>query len=130
MANIVNEILLTDLTREFRSMGSCVVVEFGKLKPQHDREIRGQLRAAGIRYRVVRNRLAARAFAALDLDMGAAMSGRCGIAIAQKEGAIQAAKKRAEELGARVEYASKHDLNMVADNRPHQVRLRIVSTAG
>ncbi|KAI7838907.1 hypothetical protein COHA_007313, partial [Chlorella ohadii] len=36
------------------------------------------------------------------------------------KGAIQAAKKRAEELGARVEYASKHDLNMVADNRPHQ----------
>ncbi|PRW32608.1 rRNA methyltransferase mitochondrial [Chlorella sorokiniana] len=36
------------------------------------------------------------------------------------KGAIQAAKKRAEELGAKVEYASKHDLNMVADNRPHQ----------
>lgn len=41
----------------------------------------------------------------------------------QDKGAIQAAKKRAEELGARVEYASKHDLNMVADNRPHQVCL-------
>lgn len=40
----------------------------------------------------------------------------------QDKGAIQAAKKRAEELGARIEYASKHDLNMVADNRPHQVR--------
>jgi hypothetical protein len=39
----------------------------------------------------------------------------------QDRGAIQAAKQRAEELGARVEYASKHDLNMVADNRPHQV---------
>jgi large subunit ribosomal protein L10 len=92
MTNIVNEVLLSDLTREFRSMGSCVVVEFGKLKPQHDREIRGQLRAAGIRYRVVRNRLAARAFAELKLDLDAALSGRCGIAIAQKEGAIQAAK--------------------------------------
>ena len=92
MPNIVNEILLSDLTREFRSMGSCVVVEFGKLQPQHDREIRGQLRAAGIRYRVVRSRLASRAFAELKLDLDAALSGRCGIAIAQKEGAIQAAK--------------------------------------
>lgn len=92
MPNIVNEILLSDLTREFRSMGSCVVVEFGKLKPQHDREIRGQLRAAGVRYRVVRSRLASRAFAELKLDMDTALSGRCGIAIAQKEGAIQAAK--------------------------------------
>ncbi|KAL4421318.1 hypothetical protein ABPG75_010609 [Micractinium tetrahymenae] len=36
------------------------------------------------------------------------------------KGAIQAAKRKAEELGARVEYASKHDLNMLADNRPHQ----------
>lgn len=39
----------------------------------------------------------------------------------QDKGAIEAAKRKAEELGARVEYASKHDLNMVADNRPHQV---------
>ena len=92
MPNIVNEILLSDLTREFRNMGSCVVVEFGKLQPQHDREIRGQLRAAGIRYRVVRSRLASRAFAEMKLDMGDAFTGRCGIAIAQKEGAIQAAK--------------------------------------
>ncbi|MBM3972840.1 MAG: 50S ribosomal protein L10 [Planctomycetes bacterium] len=92
MPNIVNEILLSDLTREFRNMGSCVVVEFGKLQPQHDREIRGQLRAAGIRYRVVRSRLASRAFAELKLDLGAALTGRCGIAIAPKEGAIQAAK--------------------------------------
>ncbi|KAL4424564.1 hypothetical protein ABPG77_009148 [Micractinium sp. CCAP 211/92] len=36
------------------------------------------------------------------------------------KGAIQAAKRRAEELGARIEYASKHDLNMLSDNRPHQ----------
>jgi len=92
MPNIVNEILLADLTREFHSMGSCVVVEFGKLQPQHDREIRGQLRAAGIRYRVVRSRLASRAFAELKLDLDQALTGRCGIAIAQKEGAIQAAK--------------------------------------
>ncbi len=45
----------------------------------------------------------------------------------QDKGAIQAAKKRAEELGARVEYASKHDLNMVADNRPHQVSSFVAS---
>lgn len=92
MPNLVNEILLADLQREFQSMGSCVVVEFGKLLPQHDLEIRGKLRAAGIRYRVVRTRLAARAFQAMKLDLDAAMTGRCGVAIASKEGAIQAAK--------------------------------------
>jgi ribosomal protein L10 len=45
-----------------------------------------------VRYRVVRTRLAAKAFAELRLDLGNTMKGRCGIAIAQKEGAIQAAK--------------------------------------
>ena len=92
MPNLVNEILLADLQREFTKMGSCVVVEFGKLKPQQDLEIRGKLRAAGVRYRVVRSRLAVRAFESLKLDLGKALTGRCGIAIAQKEGAIQAAK--------------------------------------
>jgi large subunit ribosomal protein L10 len=92
MPNVVNEILLSDLQREFRSMGSCVVVEFGKLLPRHDIEIRGRLRAVGVRYRVVRGRLAKRAFADLNLDLGTVLKGRCGIAIAQKEGAIQAAK--------------------------------------
>ncbi len=92
MPNLVNKILLADLQREFAKMGSCVVVEFGKLLPKHDIEIRGKLRAAGIRYRVVRSRLATRAFADLKLDLGPAMTGRCGVAIAQKEGAIQAAK--------------------------------------
>lgn len=92
MPNLVNQILLSELQREVQSMGSCVVVEFGKLLPKHDIEIRGKLREAGIRYRVVRSRLASRAFAGLKLDLSSALKGRCGIAIAQKEGAIQAAK--------------------------------------
>ncbi|MBX3461885.1 MAG: 50S ribosomal protein L10 [Planctomycetes bacterium] len=83
---------MADLQREFQRMGSCVVVEFGKLLPQQDVDIRGQLRSAGVRYRVVRSRLAQKAFAGLNLDLGQALTGRCGVAIAEKEGAIQAAK--------------------------------------
>ncbi|MBL9079821.1 MAG: 50S ribosomal protein L10 [Planctomycetes bacterium] len=92
MPNLVNEILLADLRREFQNMGSCVVVEFGKLLPQQDIEIRGQLRAAGVRYRVVRSRLAKKAFGDMKLDLTGALKGRCGVAIAKQEGAIQAAK--------------------------------------
>lgn len=92
MPNLVNEILLDELQREFQAMGSCVVVSFTKLQPQQDIELRGKLREAGVRYRVVRNRLATKAFEALGIDMGDAFGGRCGVAIAQKEGAIQAAK--------------------------------------
>jgi len=92
MPNLVNEILLADLQREFQTMGSCVVVEFGKLQPKQDIEIRSELRNAGVRYRVVRSRLAKKAFAGLDLDLGEAMKGRCGVALAPEEGAIKAAR--------------------------------------
>lgn len=92
MPNLINNILLADLQREFQNMGSCVVVEFGKLQPQQDREIRGKLRDAGVRYRVVRSRLAQKAFAGMNLEIGSVMRGRCGVAIAEKEGAIKAAK--------------------------------------
>lgn len=92
MPSLVNEILLADLQQEFRQMGSCVVVEFGKLQPKQDIEIRTQLRQAGVRYRVVRGRLAKLAFAGMGLDMGQALTGRCGVAVADQEGAIGAAK--------------------------------------
>ena len=92
MPNLVNEIILADLRREFQKMGSCVVVEFGKLLPKQDIEIRGKLREAGVRYRVVRGRLAQKAFEGMNLDLAKALTGRCGVAIAEKEGAIKAAK--------------------------------------
>lgn len=92
MPNLVNNILLEDLQKEFQDMGSCVVVEYGNVQPKQDIEIRTKLREAGVRYRVVRRRLAKRAFATLDLDMGEALTGRCAVAIASQEGAISAAR--------------------------------------
>jgi len=92
MPNLVNEILLQDLKQEFEKMGSCVVVDVGPVNPSQDIEIRGKLRDVGVRYRVVRSRLASRAFSDMGLDMSEAMVGRCGIVLAEKEGAIAAAK--------------------------------------
>jgi len=92
MPNVVNQILLDDLKQEFESMGSCVVVDVGAVQPQQDIEIRSALREAGVHYRVVRRRLALKAFADMGLQMDEAMVGRCGIALAEKEGAIKAAR--------------------------------------
>lgn len=92
MPNLVNEILFQDLQREFQTMGSCLVITFDKLMPQQDKEIRGKFRDAGIKYRVVKNNLALKAFRELKLDMDKAFTGKCGVAIAKKEGAIAAAK--------------------------------------
>ncbi|GDY00985.1 50S ribosomal protein L10 [Planctomycetota bacterium] len=98
MPNLVNKILLKDLTAEFQKMGSCLVVAFDSLRPLQDMELRGRLRAAGVRYRVVRNRLALKAFASLNLDLKSAIGGKCGIAICEKEGAIKAAKALREYI--------------------------------
>lgn len=92
MPNLVNQIVYDDLKREFESMGSCIVVSFDKLQPQQDIALRGEFRNAGIKYRVVKNRLATKAFAALKLDLAKSLVGKCGIAIAENEGAIKAAR--------------------------------------
>ncbi len=98
MPNLVNEILLAELERDFQQMGSCLVVAFDKLQPQQDLEIRGKLRETGVRYRVVRNRLAQKALSTLNLDLKTALVGKCGVAIAKKEGAIAAAKALREYI--------------------------------
>ncbi|HLQ39074.1 MAG TPA: 50S ribosomal protein L10 [Planctomycetota bacterium] len=92
MPNLVNEVLLADLRREFKNMGSCLVITFDKLQPEQDKELRGKFRDAGVKYRVVKNRLAVKAFAELKIDLAPAFVGRCGVAIAKKEGAIAAAR--------------------------------------
>lgn len=92
MPNIVNKSLLSDLEETFREMGSCVVVEHGAVDPKQDIEIRTQLREAGVRYRLVRTRLARRALANVSPDLGDSLQGRCAFAIAEEEGAIKAAK--------------------------------------
>ena len=92
MPNLVNEILLDDLKQRFQSMGSCVVVSFDHLTVAQASDIRTQFRDAGVQYVVVKNRLALQALSAMGLDMKEAFDGKCGIAFAEEEGAISAAK--------------------------------------
>lgn len=100
MPNLVNQIVYEDLRREFESMGSCLVIAFDKLQPQQDIALRTSFRNAGIKYRVVKNRLAVKAFADLRLDLKKALVGKCGIALAAEEGAIKAAKLVREYIQA------------------------------
>ncbi|HIE70736.1 MAG TPA: 50S ribosomal protein L10 [Planctomycetes bacterium] len=100
MPNIVNQILFDELKQDFQNMGSCVVVDVGPVNPKQDIEIRAKLREAGASYKVVRNRLAKRAFAEVGLDMAEAITGRCGIAVAENEGAIGAAKALRDWINA------------------------------
>lgn len=93
MPNIVNEMLYTELEQDFRQMGSCIVLQFDKLTVAQDESLRKELRAAGVQYKVVKNRLAVRALQAVaSVDLTDALTGKCGMVVAPEEKAIGAAK--------------------------------------
>ena len=101
MPNLVNKIMLDELKSDFDGMGSCVVLSFDQLDVALDQEIRTKLRESGLTYRVVKNRLAIRAFKDMDLDMREAFAGKCGVVVAPEENAIGAAKLVREALTKR-----------------------------
>ena len=92
MPNIVNKILVAQLEEDLKNMGSCIVVNFDRLTVELTNDIRGRFRDAGVDYRVVKNRLALRAFENFGLDLSEALTGKCGLVLAEEENAISAAK--------------------------------------
>jgi len=92
MPNLVNTALLGELKSDFDDMGSCLVVSFDKFDVSLAEDVRTKFRDAGLRFYVVKNRLAVRAFADLEMDMSQAFDGKCGVVIAPEEKAISAAK--------------------------------------
>ena len=93
MPNIVNEMLSHEFEKDFRDAGSCLVLGFTKLTVEQAEDLRNRFRDAGIRYKVVKNRLAVRALrTALDVDMSDVFRGKCGVVFAPEERAISAAK--------------------------------------
>ena len=92
MPNIVNQFLMTQLEEDFKNMGSCIVINFDQLTVELTNEIRTELRQSGVEYRVVKNRLAIKAFDKMGLNLSEAFRGKCGVVMAEEEGAISAAK--------------------------------------
>jgi large subunit ribosomal protein L10 len=101
MPNFVSEILLTELRNELKAMGSCLIVSFDKLTVADAEEVRRKFRSEGLRYRVVKNSLAVRAFRELNLDLAASFQGKCGVVLAPEERAIAAAKLVRELMAKR-----------------------------
>jgi large subunit ribosomal protein L10 len=92
MTNLINSILIDELSREVRTMGSCLVVSFDKMSAAQAETVRNDFRKQGLRMRVVRNRLAVRAFRAAGIELAPALKGKCGIVFADEERAITAAR--------------------------------------
>lgn len=92
MPNLVNELLFDELKRDIESMGSCLLVGFDKLTVADADDLRNQFRDAGMKMRVVKNRLALRVFKDIGIELKAGFAGKTGIVVAPEERAIAAAK--------------------------------------
>ena len=99
MPNIVNKMLYQELERDLRDSGSFLFLAFDKLTVDQDQKIRNVLREEGVQYRVVKNRLAAKAMKDfLGVEVRGSLVGKCGVVFAPEEKAISAAKKIREEM--------------------------------
>jgi len=94
MPNMINKLLVSEFEREFKDKGSFLILEFRGLKAQDAHELRGKMKEKGIRFRVVKNRLAKIAFERNGIgELGQALAGQCAVIYGEdEEAAIQAAK--------------------------------------
>lgn len=93
MPNLVNRLVVKELSEEFKDADGMLVVSFGGLTVKESEGLRSQMASKGVNFRMVRNSLARivlkeRGF---DLDEGSLL-GNTGIAYGKTEAAIHAAK--------------------------------------
>ncbi|MCP5024464.1 MAG: 50S ribosomal protein L10 [bacterium] len=92
MPNIVNQMVVRELTDEFKDAEGMLAVSFGGLDVKTTEDLRGKLAEKGVGFRMVRNTLARRVLADRGIDMGECFTGNTGIAYGDPESIIGAAK--------------------------------------
>lgn len=91
MPNIVNKLTVQEFSREVEEMGSCLILGFDKLTVQQAQDLRNRFRESDIKFRVLKNRLAAKVLGDAGFELPK-LVGKCGMVFAKEEGAITAAK--------------------------------------
>jgi len=93
MPNLVNRMIVREMTDEWQDASAMVVVSFGGLDVSRTEDLRGKLAEKGVRFRMVRNKLARRVLAERGVELDAdALIGNTAIAWGDAEGTIGAAK--------------------------------------
>ncbi|MCA9002195.1 MAG: 50S ribosomal protein L10 [Planctomycetes bacterium] len=93
MPNIVNQMVVRELTDEFKDAEGLLAVSFGGLTVKATEDLRGKLAEKGVRFRMVRNSLARRVLAERGIELGkGVLKGNTGIAYGGPESIIGAAK--------------------------------------
>jgi large subunit ribosomal protein L10 len=93
MPNIVNRLVVSELTSELAEVEGLYLVSFHGLSVDESESIRNQLAEKGASFRMVRNSLARRVFAERGLEFdGEAFLGNTAIAYGSVEATVSAAK--------------------------------------
>ena len=93
MPNIVNRMVVDQMTRELSDVTGMVVASFGGLSVADTETVRGRLAERGVRLLMVRNKLLRRVLAERGIELaGDALDGNTVVAYGDAEAAIHAAK--------------------------------------
>lgn len=93
MANLVNTLVCREYADEFRDADGMLFVSFGGLTVGESSNLRKELAAQGIKFRMIRNSLAARVLKERGRELpGHALVGNTAVAYGEAEHAILAAK--------------------------------------
>lgn len=93
MPNLVNRLVVQELTDEFKAADGMLVVSFGGLTVKESEGLRTQMAQKGAKFRMVRNSLAVRVLHSRGLAIDVAhLTGNTGIAYGTSEAAVHAAK--------------------------------------
>ena len=93
MPNLINEIIVRQLSDEFARAEGMVVVSMNGLTVKETESLRNALAAGGVRLRMVRNRLASLALKERGIELGAdVLAGNVACAWGSSEDALRVAK--------------------------------------
>ncbi len=93
MTNLVNEMVVRVLTKEFEDVDAMVVVSLSGLDVPESEALRSSLAEGGVKFRMVRNNLTRRVLAERGIEFAAeTFLGNTAIAYGDPESAIRAAK--------------------------------------
>ena len=91
MPNLVNRMIVSELTSELASMESMLMVSFAGLTVEESEGLRSAMAAKGVQFRMVRNSLAKRVLAEQGIQFDDQFTGNTAIAYGPAEAAIHAA---------------------------------------
>ncbi len=94
MPNMINRLLEAEFESEFKDKGAFLVLGLNGLKAEDAHQLRGKMKEKGIRFRVVKNRIARIALEKNGISgLGEVLKGQCAVIYGEdEEAAIQAAK--------------------------------------